>query len=250
MLADEIAGSLAANAIFLFALMITVFTGTLNASLRVIDGIILLNLCFSYFFSVLSLFGHRTILYRPVSGSRKIRRHQSTNDLKGFGTYFRLFLAAAVSAYAVWFWTVGIRELGEIHENGADAGQIDNTCPTYLWLFGSWDVLGGIRWFMRVASSISALYFGGLSLVAFVSFCLWFGKTIKQMALGQLERDKAGWGGVRNEWRINKVNTGLSGSSLTMLTRKNTDPREYVHHLPTSTSYHSLPHPPPQKQTD
>src|SRR5436305_7993666 len=63
---DEIARALDANSIFLFSLLISIFRGTAvqgEHKLAYIDGLILMQLCAGYLFSILSLWGYRTVHY-------------------------------------------------------------------------------------------------------------------------------------------------------------------------------------------
>src|SRR5579859_406687 len=63
---DEITGALDANAIFLFALLISIFKGSAVSGadrLAYIDGLILTQLCSGYLFGIFSLWGYRTVHY-------------------------------------------------------------------------------------------------------------------------------------------------------------------------------------------
>ena len=207
MYAEEISSSLAATAIFLFALLLSMVKGSVDGSLHVIDGLVLLNLCFSFLFSVLSLFGYRTLLYQP---SQKNKRG-IINGLGGFGTYFRLFLAGAVAAYAVWFWTLGIYHLEQSYPG--DAGR-NGSCATVVWVFGTFKVESGVKWLMRIGSVIAAIYFGGLAMVALTTLIMWLGATLWEFFTGRWGKVRSSRtlvSGFRQEWRARKTLSGLKG---------------------------------------
>lgn len=74
-LPDELASALDANAIFLLALLASIFRGTIihgGDRLRFIDGLVLMQLCAGYMFGCFSLWGYRTVRYRR-EGRRSIR---------------------------------------------------------------------------------------------------------------------------------------------------------------------------------
>ena len=60
---DEIGGALDANAIFLIALMVSMFYQTAHTSLTYIDGLILMQICAGYMFGCFSIWGYRTVHY-------------------------------------------------------------------------------------------------------------------------------------------------------------------------------------------
>lgn len=99
---DEVSGGLDANSIFLFALMISIVSTTSDRTLTQVDAFIMLQLCAGTIWSVLSIWGYRTCVYRK-EGLDAIRR------FGGFGTHLRLLLAAGVSWYSIWFWTTGLK---------------------------------------------------------------------------------------------------------------------------------------------
>lgn len=207
MYAEEISSSLAATAIFLFALLLSMVKGSVDGSLHVIDGLVLLNLCFSFLFSVLSLFGYRTLLYQPSQKSKR----GIINGLGGFGTYFRLFLAGAVASYAVWFWTLGIYHLEQSYPG--DSGR-NGPCATMVWVFGTFKVESDVKWLMRVGSVLAVVYFGGLAVVALATLIMWLGATLWEFFTGRWGKARSSrtlLGGFRQEWRASKTLSGLKG---------------------------------------
>ncbi|KYG41180.1 hypothetical protein M433DRAFT_116039, partial [Acidomyces richmondensis BFW] len=85
---SEIAGALDANAIFLVALMISMFHGSATHTLAYIDGLILMQLCAGYLSCIYNGLGIR--------------------HFGGLGTHFRILIVFAISTYGIWFWTKGI----------------------------------------------------------------------------------------------------------------------------------------------
>jgi hypothetical protein len=79
----------------------------------VIDVIVIHQLCLGFLFSVMSLWGYRTMYYKTEGPGG--RRH-----FGGIGTHFRLVLMIMVSAYGVWFWIEGIAG-GLSDRDGRDA---------------------------------------------------------------------------------------------------------------------------------
>lgn len=101
-LAEEIIGTLETNAIFLLALFATVFFFSVQSeAIRVIDVIVIHQLCVGFQFSVISLWGYRTMYYKTEGPGG--RRH-----FGGIGTHLRLVLITMVTTYGVWFWSEGV----------------------------------------------------------------------------------------------------------------------------------------------
>lgn len=98
---DEICQSLDTNTIFLTAIAIVTAWYSVSSNIRVIDALILLQLCFGYLLSVMSLWGYRTRIY----GDNQPRNRA---HFGGWGTHFRLALMAAICAYGIWFWSWGL----------------------------------------------------------------------------------------------------------------------------------------------
>ncbi|KAJ9654128.1 hypothetical protein H2198_006808 [Neophaeococcomyces mojaviensis] len=152
---DEIAGALDANAIFLFALLISIINSTKVEDLTQIDGIVILLLCSGTIWSVLSLWGYRTGVYRK-EGLDGIRR------FGGFGTHLRLLLIATVGSYGLWYWIVGIKGLPA----GLDPyGEVPDSCPKeYITIFGV--PVGGRAAPFGTTISIAALTYSGIMTLA------------------------------------------------------------------------------------
>lgn len=68
-----------------------------------VDVLVIHQLCMGFVFSVMSLWGYRTMYYRTEGpGGRK--------HFGGIGTHYRLVLLGMISAYAVWFWIEGVQD--------------------------------------------------------------------------------------------------------------------------------------------
>jgi hypothetical protein len=175
--ADEISSSLDANAIFLLALLISMLHTTLEngtndgqtvSGITLIDGLVLLELCFGYLFSVLSLFGYRTRLFGKAY-------------ISIFGTYIRLFLAGAISGYSVWFWFKGAEHLSQ--------GQCG---PPVMFFFSKVHALGWIKYLWRVLACMCALYFCSVFAGGLFTFLAWVGALAYSVTVSGT--------GFRNEW--------------------------------------------------
>ncbi|KAK4942750.1 hypothetical protein LTR10_017510 [Elasticomyces elasticus] len=94
-LGSEIVGTLETNSIFLSALFFTVFGYSLKRDgIRMVDVLVINQLCMGFVFSVMSLWGYRTMYYRTEGpGGRK--------HFGGIGTHYRLVLLGMISSYAV-----------------------------------------------------------------------------------------------------------------------------------------------------
>lgn len=102
----------------MFAILIAMVRSTTTDDMTLMDGLVMLMLCTGTMWSVLSLWGYRTCVYRK-EGLDGIRR------FGGFGTHLRLLLGAGVSGYAIWYWTIGVRGL----PRGLDPfGHVDDSC--------------------------------------------------------------------------------------------------------------------------
>lgn len=138
-LKEAIDGNLTTNTIFLLALLVATLVATVRGDVQTIEVVVLLQLSFGFIFSILSIWGHRT---RAPRGDAPIR-------FPLIGSFFRLSLATAFSAYAVWFWFVGEQD---IHDHGG--------CRDVLFLFGRVDVAGPARIFFQLQSVLVLVGYG------------------------------------------------------------------------------------------
>lgn len=101
---EAIPENLTANTIFLLALFAAIAMATLGSGLRPEEIAILLQLCFGFLLSVLSILGGRP-------GPDHPKGHATIPAPPSIASYLRLALTMAISAYAVWFWFPGKNEM-------------------------------------------------------------------------------------------------------------------------------------------
>lgn len=148
LLPGEISTNLDANSIFLLALFVAVAKGSFDHSIGSIDALVLLELSYGYFFSVLSLFGFRSCFFNHDGKGKEV-------FISTVGTYLRIMLTAAVSVYAVWFWFDGVEDLQQA------------PCEEVIFFFGQLEILKSVRTFFKFASIVCLIYYGTIALVAF-----------------------------------------------------------------------------------
>lgn len=154
-IADEIAGSLDTNAVFLLAISVTVIYNSIHHQLRIIDALVLLQLCYGFLFGVMSLWGYRTMYYHRMGAAGRSR-------FGGFGTHLRLLLMTAISAYAVWFWFEGLDDgLIECNKREACGGL-------KTFFFARVKLYGWIRTFYQISAVGCVLYYGVMTAVAII----------------------------------------------------------------------------------
>ena len=154
----EVSSSLDASAIFMMAIFAAIMVRTHQATLQLVDAIVMLQMSYGYLFSVLSLFGCRTKFYGKVYVSIG-------------GTYVRLFLTAATSGYSVWFWFFGVHQMNK------------GPCEPVMFMFAKVDILGGIRYFWRVMAVLCTAYFGLVFLIGMFSTLAFFGLLLFRPAI-------------------------------------------------------------------
>jgi hypothetical protein len=163
-LREAIDGNLETNTIFLLALFIATAVTTVNDTVETAELVVLLHLSFGFLFSILSIWGHRTGT-ADLGEKKKIR-------FPLIGSFFRLTLAIAVSAYGLWFWFTG----RNLHQRSSPQ------CADYTFLFAKVDVAGGVRYFFELQSFIVlagySLLFMRELLMIITFFCLVSGQTM------------------------------------------------------------------------
>ncbi|KIX96937.1 uncharacterized protein Z520_07051 [Fonsecaea multimorphosa CBS 102226] len=156
-LCEEIIGSLETNSIFLLALFSTVFFYSVRKDqIRVVDVLVIHQLCVGFLFSIMSLWGYRTMYYKTEGPGG--RRH-----FGGFGTHFRLVLMSMITLYGVWFWAKGIDVLSPCDRREACGGL-----QTYFFVsmrVESW-VTRGVNLAMAI---VAALYYAVMAIVAAIA---------------------------------------------------------------------------------
>ena len=120
------------NTIFLLALFLASAVATARDTLHSTEIIVLLQLCFGFLFSILSIWGYR-----------RARPEEGLSRFAVIGSLFRLSLAAAISAYAVWFWF-----------DGVDILRREPPCPDFIFLFAKVDIYHSVRTFFAIQSTV------------------------------------------------------------------------------------------------
>ncbi|KAF1991724.1 hypothetical protein K402DRAFT_322668, partial [Aulographum hederae CBS 113979] len=133
-LREAIDTNLETNTIFLLALFIATAVTTANNTVQTAELVVLLHLCFGFLFSILSIWGHRTAI--AGVNQKKIR-------FPLMGSFFRLTLATALSAFGLWFWF-----------KGNDLSRRPLECADYTFFFSRVDLGSGVRYFFELQSSI------------------------------------------------------------------------------------------------
>lgn len=157
---DEIGGALDQNAIFLFALVIALVRCAITDLLSQMDGLILMHLCGGSVFSVISIWGYRTCVYRE-DGPRAIR------NFGGFGTHLRVFLCMAVSVVGIWYWYLGI--MGSVPSvTDLDSTNNPECNDLHTFFFAKLDARGGIRIYYIFICIACTVYFGIMTAVSII----------------------------------------------------------------------------------
>lgn len=154
---DGISENLDTNAIFLLALFVALATATAGAEVRPEEVAILLQLCFGFLLAVLSIWGHRLMADKRKKPAEPVR-------FPLMGSFFRLTLATAICAYAIWYWFVGVKKL-EVVE-----------CPAYIFMFAKANIGGRVRTFLQVQTVLIMIPLGTVFLAESLNI-LWFYST-------------------------------------------------------------------------
>ncbi|KAJ8106008.1 hypothetical protein OPT61_g9828 [Boeremia exigua] len=136
-----ISGNLETNTIFLLAVLVAIIVSTVQEGVQSAELIVLLQLAFGFVFSILSIWGHRI---RPRKGDEPIR-------LPLLGSFFRLIITTAVSAYGFWFWFGGLEKR---HDN--------RDCSVFTFAIAKVDTAGGVRTFFQIQSVVILLAYSFL----------------------------------------------------------------------------------------
>ena len=173
-LAEAISDALDTNAIFVLALFVALILATAQMNVRAAEVVVLLQLCFGFLFSILSIWGHRIgCRGEPVTFSI-------------MGSFFRLSLSTAICAYAVWFWFPGV--------HGLDKAE----CAAFTFLFAKVNVLKGALVFFKLQAVLVLIPFSFLFLRE-AMLMIWFYCSTGALtmlafgAFGILEARRAKW---------------------------------------------------------
>jgi hypothetical protein len=167
-LPSEVMGSLDTNCIFLLALLISLFRGTVMHQLYQVDGLMVMQLSSGFLFSSLSIWGYRTAHYEK-HGTGYIK------NFGGFGTHVRLALTMAISVYGAWFWAEGTQDGLKIAD--------DPQCRDLkTWFFHGFPITGGIRIVYVVMTVGTSIFYGTMCAAAVLTFIFnlvggWKGKV-------------------------------------------------------------------------
>jgi hypothetical protein len=158
---DEIGGALDQNAIFMFGLLIALVRCAITGLLSQMDGLMLMHLSGGSLFSVLTIWGYRTCLYRN-EGPKAVSR------FGGFGTHMRLLLSLAVSIVGLWFWYAGImRKLPEPTNLDTSFNPVCDDLHTFF--FTELNARGGIRIYYIFICVGCTVYFGIMALASIIT---------------------------------------------------------------------------------
>jgi hypothetical protein len=155
---DEIAGAQDSNSVFLLGLLASLLRGTSTRVLTRLDGLVLLELAAGSIWSVLSLWGYRTCVY-------KREKLHGISLFGGFGTHFRLVLSTMMASYGLWFFIVGIDDQNDHNlrlSSNAGPGRCDKIYVLGVRLFK-------IRPVGIVLCLISLVYCGTMLIVSSVA---------------------------------------------------------------------------------
>ena len=157
-LPSEMSGSFDTNSIFLSAIGLVGLYYSAKYDINIIDALILLTLACGFMFSVMSIWGYRTMYYKKEGPNGK-------SHFGGWGTHFRLGLCTGIAVYGLWFWTRGLSG-GLPH----DCNMREECGGLKIWLFGEFSLFSGVRHFYMVASILLCIYYGTMVLAATAAF--------------------------------------------------------------------------------
>lgn len=138
LLEDAIWDNLTTNTIFLLALFVALVVATVEGSVQPAEVVVLLQLCFGFLFSILSIWGLRT----------RYRARQRPVRFPLLSATFRLMIATAISIYSAWFW---------IHD--AAISPAAGRCSYYTFFFAKLDLHGPMRIILSVQSMLVMLVY-------------------------------------------------------------------------------------------
>lgn len=157
--ADDVLGAMDANAIFMFALEISMVKSTfLDWSLKRVDVLIIMLIGIGTTVGSLSLWGQRTRLWTV---GRKPEDHDEHN-FGGVGTLLRLLICLCFNLYGLWFWYSPI---------DLPLPTCDPRCFT-AYVFGV-KLSSGIHWLFFVFLLLWAVYWASM-LVMILAFPVLF----------------------------------------------------------------------------
>ena len=140
---DSIDSHLETNTIFLLALFIATVFATARRTIQSAEIVVLLQLCFGFLFSILSVWGIRT--------RRRMHEGQKEERIRFplLGAFFRLTLATAMCAFGLWFWF-----------HGASLHHQHSGCPDFAFLFARVDIANRARVFFQIQFIVFLIGYG------------------------------------------------------------------------------------------
>ena len=142
---EAIDSQLDTNTIFLLAMFVATVVATVQHTVQTAEIVVLMQLCFGFLFSILSVWGYRTGTRK--SNGQKLERIRF--PLLGAG--FRLTLATCLCAYGFWFWY-----------KGAVRHHRHSGCPDYAFIFAQVNTAGGARIFFQIQFAAFLISYGFL----------------------------------------------------------------------------------------
>lgn len=168
LLPSGIGSAASANTVFLLTLFIALAKDSMRDHLTQVDALVLMHLCGGATFGIISIWGYRTRLYAD-------KGPKAVGYFGSYGTHIRVFISFAISAYGLWFWSMGVtgklRSLGPGDE--MESGKNPEECGNlYTFFFTKIRADQGIRYYYIVVCAGCTLYFGAMLLVSSLAF--WF----------------------------------------------------------------------------
>ena len=166
---NSIRDLLDADAIFLLAIFVatSVYSTGILEPVHDIDILILLHMFFGDVY---------TVFLEIATKGRKV------TPISAWGSRYRMIVIAGMSAYAVWFWFVGINTLASA------------PCGSVAFLFAKVALRGKVKIFFQIVSTINLVLLGLFGLLALMAFPFdpYFDHIVAQT------RQKTRW------WRFNR----------------------------------------------
>ena len=143
---EEYDGALDSNSIFLLAIGIAVALNSAYARIRLIDGLILVQLGFGFISTVMTVWGYRTAVYHQEGAQGALR-------FGGLGTHIRLWLLSGITGFNAYFWSDGIF-------SGFPLCNLREECNGIrVFFFGSQSLFSGARKFYLAIAALCCIHY-------------------------------------------------------------------------------------------
>ena len=142
---DSLRDLLDADAIFLLAIFVatSVYSTGVLEPVHDVDVLILLHMFFGDVYSV---------MFEIAMKDRKV------TPMSAMGTRYRMLVIAGMSAYAVWFWFIGIETLSSV------------PCGSVAFLFAKVALRGKVKIFFQIVSALNLFFWGAFGILALMAF--------------------------------------------------------------------------------